>query len=115
MPLLGHTVKLGIFKNLGLSPIVKAIQLVEKLQHSSLDFSFPTTVALVPAQITFHIFSLKSAASQRFNSWRPFGANGVNLINEDDTWAVLICNSEQLAHLNVVGFNPDCKSHCGWI
>merc|ERR1712192_10410 len=61
--------------HLGLSPIVEAIQLVEKLQHSSLDFSFPTTVALV-----------------------PFGADGVNLINEDDTWAVLICNSEQLAH-----------------
>ena len=48
---------------------VKPIQLVEKLQHSSLNLPLPTTVAVV-----------------------PLGPHSINLVNENEAGAVLVSN-----------------------
>ena len=106
---------------LSFSPVVKAIQLVEKLQHSPLNLPLSATVTLIPGQY-FHtrshgedLHEISHSLAEHlchvhcivrtcfFNEpYIPFGANGVNFVNEDNTWAVFVSHSEQLAHLKVV-------------
>ena len=58
---------------LGVSAGIEAVQLVEQLQHGSLDLPLATAVAVV-----------------------PLGPHRVDLVDEDDTGAVLVSNAEQL-------------------
>ena len=63
----------GGHDNLDVTAGVEAVELIEQLQHSSLDLPLAAAVAVI-----------------------PLGANGVNLVNEDDAGAVLLGHTEQL-------------------
>ena len=60
--------------HLGVSAGIEAVQLVEQLQHGSLDLSLAAAVAVV-----------------------PLGAHRVDFVDEDDAGTVLVSHSEQLA------------------
>ena len=59
---------------LGVSAGIEAVQLVEQLQHGSLDLSLAAAVAVV-----------------------PLGAHRVDFVDEDDAGTVLVSHSEQFA------------------
>ena len=59
----------GVHDDLRIPSGVKPIQLVEKLQHSSLNLPLPTTVAVI-----------------------PLGPHSINLVNENEAGAVLVSN-----------------------
>lgn len=68
-----HKLSILILNYLDIPLGVKAIQLVEELQHGPLDFPFTTGVTFVPLR-----------------------SYGIDLINEDNRRSMLFCYSEQL-------------------
>jgi hypothetical protein len=65
----------GSHNNLDITAIIETVQLVQKLEHSTLDFTLTTRGGLV-----------------------TLGTNSINLINEDDTGCMLGGGLEELSY-----------------
>jgi hypothetical protein len=66
--------------DLDVATSVKAIKLVEAFQHGSLDLAFTAGRGLVPSRIEFSALEVW----EEENKWIPFGANGIDLVYEDN-------------------------------
>ena len=68
-------------------------ELVQEFQHRPLDFMS----GLLMLSRTWCICESTVAAMGSYLESAPFGSNGVNFINEDDTWCMFFCHPDQLS------------------
>ena len=82
--------------DLDIPPRVKAIQLIEELQHGALDLPLTARVGVV-----------------------TLGADGVDLVDEHDAWCMLLCHSEQFPHqlgpVTLMGHNKASVWKIVWV